>query len=234
MFKQVLVLSDNENLLGEFKKLVAKRNTNGTKFSLASSDGKNKHADTVVDLRADSVIDNFDLALSLHCKQVFPDELVTSIKCINVHPGLNPYNRGWYPQVFSIINGLPLGATIHEMDTKIDHGPIIARKEVDIYPWDTSLTAYERVLAAEVELLDTHLDCILNGAYRARPAESCGNLNKKADFEKLRELDLSDVSTLRGHLDMLRALSHGDFKNAYFVDAESGKRVFVKVELSVE
>jgi methionyl-tRNA formyltransferase len=74
------------------------------------------------------------------------------MRCINIHPGLNPYNRGWYPQVFAINNGLPHGATIHEMDDKIDHGDIIYQKSVDIKLSDTSKTLYERVLDTEIFL----------------------------------------------------------------------------------
>ena len=79
------------------------------------------------------------LIISLHCKQLFPKGLISTVKCINVHPGLNPHNRGWYPQVFSIINKRPLGATIHEIDEELDHGDVIAQKEVPVFSWDILL-----------------------------------------------------------------------------------------------
>ena len=62
------------------------------------------------------IIENFDVVISGHCKQLFPEKLVNGALCINIHPGLNPHNRGWFPQVFSILNGKPLGATIHVID----------------------------------------------------------------------------------------------------------------------
>src|SRR5690349_163732 len=66
-----------------------------------------------------------DVVISLHSKQIFPPGLVSGARCVNVHPGLNPFNRGWTPHVFSLVNGLPAGATIHEIDAEIDHGAII-------------------------------------------------------------------------------------------------------------
>jgi methionyl-tRNA formyltransferase len=66
------------------------------------------------------IIEKYQLVFSLHCKQIFPSELISNVKCINVHPGYNPLNRGWYPQVFSIIYDLPIGATIHEIDEVVD------------------------------------------------------------------------------------------------------------------
>src|ERR1043165_3346946 len=106
-----------------------------------------------------------DLILSLHCKQLFPAGLVKKIRCINVHPGFNPYNRGWFPQVFSILNKKKAGATIHEIDEELDHGAIIAQKEVKIESWDTSLMAYEKIQGAEIELLKENLETILFHSY---------------------------------------------------------------------
>ena len=98
--------------------------------------------------------DRYDLFLSLHSKQLFPDALVEDHLCINVHPGLNPHNRGWFPQVFSILNGLPIGVTIHRMDTELDHGPILWQEELPIYPQDTSKDVYDRILANRKNVLD--------------------------------------------------------------------------------
>jgi methionyl-tRNA formyltransferase len=180
------------------------------------------------------VIENYDLVFSIHCKQIFPSELAQKVRCINVHPGLNPHNRGWFPQVFSILNKLPLGATIHEIDEELDHGKIIAQKEVPVYANDTSLTAYNRVQEAEVALLEMHLDSIIGGEYESKPMFQKGNLNLKSDFNKLCELDLTKTQTIGETIDLFRALSHGAFKNAYFIDPVSHKKVFVNIHLEEE
>ena len=107
------------------------------------------------------IVENFDVVVSGHCKQLFPAQLVNGTRCINIHPGLNPHNRGWFPQVFSILNGKPLGATIHVIDEALDHGPILAQKEVPVFSWDTSLSAYQRVQEAEKKLIEDSLEDIL-------------------------------------------------------------------------
>jgi dTDP-4-amino-4,6-dideoxygalactose transaminase/methionyl-tRNA formyltransferase len=178
--------------------------------------------------------ESFDLIFSVHCKQLFPVELVTRVPCINIHPGLNPHNRGWFPQVFSIINGLPLGATLHLMDKDLDHGPVIAQKEVPIYLHDTSLTAYERVLEAELELLQTYLPSIMRGEFQSFPLNDEGNINLKRDFNALCELQLDKKQSIGQTLDLLRALTHGTYKNAWFTDPESGKRIYVSITLNLE
>jgi methionyl-tRNA formyltransferase len=154
------------------------------------------------------------------------------VKCINVHPGLNPYNRGWFPHVFSILNSHPCGATIHEMDEQLDHGPIICQKEVDVEMWDTSLTLYNKILDAEMYLLEQNIEKILSGDYKT-VIKGEGNVNLKKDFDDLCKIDLDNVDTFRNHINRLRALTHGDYKNAYFID-DSGNKIYLKLELRKE
>jgi len=182
----------------------------------------------------DYIKSKFNLVISLHCKQLFPVDLWTSVKCINVHPGLNPYNRGWYPQVFSIINQLPIGATIHEIDNQIDHGPIIASKKIEQVSWDNSFTLHNKIIAAELELIENHIDSILDGTYNSRIMENEGNLNYQSDYEKLKLIDLNEVSTYENVINHLRAMTHENYKNAYFIDPKSGKKIFVKIDLTPE
>lgn len=182
----------------------------------------------------DWILENFDLVLSAHCKQLFPPGLVKGVRCVNVHPGLNPHNRGWFPQVFSILNGLPLGATLHVIDEELDHGPIIGAKEVPVFAWDTSLTAYNRVQEAEVELLREWLPRIVAGRVETTVPAEQGNLNLKRDYDALLALDLDTVQPVGKTIDRLRALTHGAYRNAYFIDPATGKKVFVEIRLSPE
>ena len=177
--------------------------------------------------------DSYDLFLSLHSKQLFPDELVETRPCFNVHPGLNPHNRGWFPQVFSILNGLPAGVTIHKMDAQLDHGPIAWQEEVPQYPWDTSKDIYDRILAKELELLDRHLGDLLTGNYTLTPMPSEGNINYKADFDALCKIDRDEPVTYGAVIDRLRALTHAPYENAWFLDAD-GKKVYVGITLRKE
>ena len=177
--------------------------------------------------------DSYDLFLSLHSKQLFPPELVENHLCINVHPGLNPHNRGWFPQVFSILNGLPCGVTIHKMDAELDHGPILWQEEVPHCSSDTSRDLYDRILAKEMELLQAHLGDLLTGNYTLTPMESEGNINYKADFDALCQIDRNAPATYGQVIDHLRALTHAPYENAYFVD-EDGKQVYVGITFRKE
>ncbi len=173
----------------------------------------------------------YDLFISLHCKQLFPEMMVNHHTCINVHPGYNPYNRGWFPQVFGIINKLPIGVTIHLMDAELDHGAILYQEELKLEDYETSKDIYQRILALEIRLMKEHLDEILAGTYTAKPMESEGNINMKADFDELCRLDLNETATYGEVIDRLRALTFAPYNNAYFYD-QDGNKIYVGITLT--
>lgn len=175
----------------------------------------------------------YDLFLSLHCKQLFPSALVKKHRCINVHPGFNPYNRGFYPQVFSILNKYPVGVTIHEMDEQLDHGPIIVRRQIPVCDWDTSMDVYTRIQWMEVELLREYLPVLLSGEYQVFCPDREGNVNLEKDFKELCRLDLEQTVTWKEAIDRLRAVTFQGYRNAYFYD-EEGNKVFVDIHLEKE
>lgn len=240
---RILIISDNSSLVRSFSDLIEDEIYRSHQYEFRCTKGSETAIDAVLTRPIQPIVvkeewkeltDNFDLIISLHCKQLFPVELVNRIRCINVHPGLNPFNRGWFPQVFSILNGLPTGATIHEIDEELDHGKIIAQTEVPNYAWDTSIDIYNRVLQAEVELLKTYLPKIISGDYTAYAPEQEGNVNLKKDFNALCELDLSKKQSVGETIDLLRALTHGQYKNAFFFDPQTGKKVYVSISCEVE
>jgi methionyl-tRNA formyltransferase len=243
MFKNVLIISDNLPLCQQFYSIIEKKKISTSQFTFSTSPFTDKESFIVSDTVAvavfnlknqndvDDIIANYDLIFSIHCKQIFPPDLVSKVKCINVHPGYNPINRGWYPQVFAIINDYQIGATIHEIDAELDNGHIIARAFVEKEVYDTSETLYNKVIAKEVVLLEKHLDSILANDYKAFPPETESNLFLKKDFNQLLQLDLNEETTVGKVIDKLRALTHGNYSNAYFIDQKTGKKIYVGIQL---
>jgi hypothetical protein len=236
---KVLVLTDNIYIFKRFDEVVKYKNREQIIFTYCCSPSSKdmfalEEDVSILDIKLDyeSVISKYDLVISCHCKKIFPKELVTNVRCINIHPGLNPYNRGWYPQVFAINNKKPHGATIHVMDEEIDHGDIIIQAVVDILSHDTSLTVYERVVDLEVELFSCNFDSIIDETYTPVKMDGEGNYNGISDFKKLCELDLNHVDSLGKHIDLLRSLSHGEYKNSYFWD-DNGNKVIISVSLEL-
>ncbi len=239
--KRVLVISDNEDLARAFIKIVNQSEIAAVAtFQYRYSFVNRKPAQLIklgflpVNLKdtdaVDRILDDFDLVFSVHCKQIFPAGLVNRLECVNLHPGFNPFNKGWYPQVFSILNNQTAGATLHVMTEDVDGGPIISQKKIDVELIDTSLTLYKKIQQAEIHLLTEHIASILSGKFEATTCLEQGNFNHKSDFNRLCSLNLDAVGTLREHINLLRALSHPPFDNAFY-SADSGKKVYVRIDL---
>jgi len=74
-------------------------------------------------------------------------------RIINIHPSLLPKFPGleaWKQALAA--DETVTGCTVHYIDDKIDHGQIIARREVAILPHDTPESLHARIQSAEREL----------------------------------------------------------------------------------
>jgi len=102
-FSKILIISDNAFLSSEFKNIIkVLPNKKNYTFDFAKSPNSQlkdpRKKAKIYDLKKNEniteIIKNYDLVFSIHCKQFFPNELVKNVKCINIHPGYNPINRG--------------------------------------------------------------------------------------------------------------------------------------------
>jgi phosphoribosylglycinamide formyltransferase-1 len=76
-----------------------------------------------------------------------------SRRIINIHPSLLPKFPGLEAWKQALIAGETVtGCTVHYVDEKIDHGKILAQKEVRILPNDTAASLHARVQVLEHEL----------------------------------------------------------------------------------
>lgn len=235
-FKNILVVTDNIYMLNAFRSLVIKFSDQTFTYAYSLKNPTPRLFDNVgckpieVIKECESIIEKHDLIFSLHCKQIFPRQLVESVTCINLHPGFNPYNRGWFPQVFSILNGLPAGATLHQMTEEVDRGPVIDQVQVEIEEWDTSLSAYLKIQDAEIKLLQKNIDDIINHTYLLTETE-VGNYNGIKDYTALKKIDLNQSGTFKELITFLRAMSHPPYKNLYFI-TEKGEKVYISLDLT--
>ena len=85
-------------------------------------------------------------------------------RILNIHPALLPKFPGLEAWKQALVAGEKVtGCTVHYVDEEIDHGDIIAQREVPILPNDTPETLHARIQIAEHEL------------YPAAIAEFCQN-----------------------------------------------------------
>jgi len=238
MYNKYFVLSDNYQLYLRFIKLLeAKSLINSFDFYCSpENDIMINKGLPALDVKKSFIdlISKYSMGFSIHSKQMFPKELVQSIPCINIHPGYNPFNRGWYPQVFSIINDEVIGATIHFMDEKLDNGKIIERIKVEKEIWDTSETLYLKILNAEMILLGNNIFDIINDSTNPFEPEFLGKLYLKKDFDELCKISLNQEGRFEDFYNLLRATTFSNYQNAFIIDEKTGKKIYISINISYE
>jgi phosphoribosylglycinamide formyltransferase-1 len=76
-----------------------------------------------------------------------------SRRILNIHPSLLPKFPGLFAWKQALAAGeKTTGCTVHYVDEQIDHGDIIAQREVPILPDDTPETLHARIQIAERDL----------------------------------------------------------------------------------
>ena len=97
-----------------------------------------------------------DLIITASYGKIIPKEILDIPKngSINLHPSLLPKYRGPSPIQTAILNGDKItGISIIKMDSKIDHGPIIAQQKSEINPDDTYQILEQRLSEQSADLL---------------------------------------------------------------------------------
>lgn len=169
----------------------------------------------------------FDYILKPEFIAIFPQGVV------NLHPAFLPYNRGQYPNVWSIVEGTPSGVTLHYIDEGIDTGELIAQKVVPVEPVDTGETLYRKLERGSVELFQETWPLIKAGkAPRLPQMSEKGTYHRSRDVDAIDEIDLDRAYIARDLINILRARTFPPYKGAYFeVD---GQRVDMRLQLEYE
>lgn len=152
---------------------------------------------------------------------------------INLHPGLLPYNRGAYPNVWSIIEGTPAGVTIHYVDAGVDTGDIIAQRSVEVEPVDTGETLYHKLERASLELFMESWPLIRSGnAPRVPQREEEGTFHRRKDVESIDEIVMDRPYKAKELINIIRARTFPPYPGAYFV--HQGRKVYLRLQLLYE
>lgn len=133
---------------------------------------------------------------------IIPEQILSipTSKTLNIHPSLLPLYRGASPLQSSIIDDQKYtGVTIIILDNEVDHGPIVAQKEINIamdYSWPIEVEKLESILAEEGAnlLFDKLPDYIEGNIVPTEQNHSKATFTKK--FEKQDGfIDLENIKT---------------------------------------
>lgn len=176
-----------------------------------------------------------DIALSVFFGYILRREFLDlfSAGVVNLHPAYLPYNRGVYPNIWSIVEGTPAGVTLHYVDAGVDTGDIIARRQAPIEPVDTGETLYRKLEQACVDLFKDTWPLICSGrAPRIPQGKQEGTYHRTQDVERIDAVNLDRMYTARELIDIIRARTFPPYPGAYFM--HQGRKVYLCLQLLYE
>jgi methionyl-tRNA formyltransferase len=151
---------------------------------------------------------------------------------VNLHPALLPYNKGAYPNVWSIVDRTPAGVTLHYLDDSIDGGDIVAQEQVPVQATDTGATLYARLEKASIDLFKKHWPRLKDGTAARTPQKGAGTVHRVADAAAIDRIDPNRAYKAGELIDILRARTFPPHKGAYLDLGD--RRIYVSVELTEE
>lgn len=90
---------------------------------------------------------------------------------LNSHPGLLPELRGSSSVAWAIYKDLPVGSTCHFIDSGIDTGPILLRRELPVYRGETYEHIVRRTFTLSGELMAEALAMLAAGPVNPIPQD---------------------------------------------------------------
>jgi len=157
---------------------------------------------------------------------------IPRLGALNLHPALLPFNRGSFPNVWSIVDGTPAGVSLHFMDAGLDTGDIVAQGRVTVEPTDTGATLYERLEHASIELFQRAWPAIAAGNVVRLPQQGDGTSHRVTDVGSIDRIDPDRQYRAQELIDIVRARTFAPHKGAYL--ALGDRKIYLRLELTEE
>lgn len=170
-----------------------------------------------------------DVFIVIAYGKIIPDEIlnIPKAKSLNIHGSLLPKLRGSCPIETAILNDeKKTGATIIRMDSEMDHGPIIAMKDVIVEPWPPRAG----VLGNEIVKTGSELLVSILPDWIAGKLPEIEQDHSQATYTKMIQkedglMNLSDDP----YKNYLKIQAYHGWPSAFFFVEKDGKKIRVKI-----
>lgn len=174
--------------------------------------------------------ESYDLFIVVAYGKIMPEKLIhlPTYGTINVHYSLLPKYRGATPVESALLHGdQTTGVSIQHMRYALDSGPIIASKEIEIHPDDTTLSLRERLNKESLPLLFesiTKLQTHQEETFIIQDETQQTHCKKIKKQDGLVTLDEQDEILYRKYR------AYYGWPGIYFFDTKKDKTIRVKIE----
>ena len=172
--------------------------------------------------------ESYDLFIVASYGKIIPDEVINipTHKTLNVHPSLLPKYRGATPLQSAMLDDTKnTGVTIMCIDAKMDHGPIVAQKEISVTEWSTYEVFEEMMARTGGALLAEIIPRWISGTITAREQDHTQATFTKKIIKEDGLLNLTDDP----YLNFRKIQAYHEWPKGFFMIEHAGKSIRVKV-----
>jgi methionyl-tRNA formyltransferase len=128
-----------------------------------------------------------DIMISYNYRFIIKPDVIAMMpsKIINLHASFLPWNKGAYPNVWSLLEDTPKGVTIHIINEGLDTGDILIQARVFIDEEnDTLATSYGKIHTVLKTLFMSSWEKLKRGEFDTIPMPSGGSSHTIKDFDE--------------------------------------------------
>lgn len=176
---------------------------------------------------------DIDLGVLAWWPYILRDQLIEKpvLGFVNTHPSMLPWNRGKHPNFWALVEQVPFGVTLHQVESGIDTGKIVAQRLIP-YDWmDTGESLYLKA-QAEMETLFKDMWPVLRaGSVQAvDQAADAGSFHLSTEIHMASRLDLDASMKTRDLLNLLRARTFPPHPACWFEEDGDKYEVSIKIK----
>lgn len=137
-----------------------------------------------------------DFIISYNYRYIIKDDVINLMnnEIINLHISYLPFNKGAYPNVWSILDDTQKGVTIHLIDKGIDTGDIIIQKKLNFdIEKETLKSSYELLHKEIQDIFKLNWEKIKERKITPQKQEGDGTIHYIKDFINLQSL-IGDIN----------------------------------------
>jgi|LauGreSuBDMM15SN_2_FD.fasta_scaffold05443_4 methionyl-tRNA formyltransferase len=141
---------------------------------------------------------------------IFPKDFINIFErgILNLHNSYLPYNRGRHSTFWGIYYDTPFGASLHWVDSQIDHGNIVDQIQVSVPKFANASTIYGLQLDACVKLAHDFIPKLLSELPAGQEQDSdSGSHHYSKEIEQVTRFKSSDQVSWSEVVKLIRATS---------------------------
>ncbi len=181
---------------------------------------------------------DIDYIISASWRNIVPKKILNLPKLgsVNMHNSLLPKYRGAYANSWPLYFGeRESGVTLHYMTEKFDDGDIIWQEKFTIDAVDTAREVWEKCNKAYFKMIKSAWPKHNKWPEICKKQIGKPSFYSMKDFTANNEIDIEKNMKIKDFINYLRAKSFEPYyRNAYFLDRETGKKIQISINLSTE